>query len=161
MELPKDFRELLGLFNSHKVEYIVVGGYALAFHGSPRYTGDIDLFVKPDPHNAKKILDALKDFGFSSSKLAPEDFSEPDKVVQLGAPPLRVDIISSISGVTWPEAEKNKVSADFNGLHINFIGRKDFINNKKATARHKDLADVEAIEKPASVRRKIKTGQKK
>jgi hypothetical protein len=92
MEIQQDFRELLGLFNDHKVEYIIVGGYALAFHGAPRYTGDIDIFVKPDTQNARRIMVALNEFGFGSVGLTEGDFEIPDKVVQLGFPPVRVDI---------------------------------------------------------------------
>src|SRR4030066_48378 len=99
MEVQQDFNELLKLFNAHKVEYIIVGGYALAFHGAPRYTGDIDILVKPDTQNARRIMVALNEFGFGSVGLTEGDFESPDKVVQLGVPPIRIDIITSLTGV--------------------------------------------------------------
>jgi len=99
MEIQQDFKDLLELFNAHKVEYIIVRGYALAFHGAPRYTGDIDIFVKPDDENATRIMSALEDFGFGSVGLVAQDFERPRQVVQLGVPPVRIDIITSISGV--------------------------------------------------------------
>lgn len=104
MEVQQDFKELLVLLNAHKVEYMIVDGYALAFHGVPRFTGDIDIFVKPDPQNAERIIEALEIFGFGSVGLTPEDFKNPDKVVQLGVPPVRIDIVTSITGVSWDAA---------------------------------------------------------
>ena len=101
MEVQQDFKELLKLFNAHKVEYVIVGGYALAFHGAPRYTGDIALLIKPDRENAQKVLNALKDFGFAELGLSSNDFSSPENVVQLGVPPVRIDIITSLTGVSW------------------------------------------------------------
>ncbi|HCE44115.1 MAG TPA: hypothetical protein DET40_11250 [Lentisphaeria bacterium] len=145
MEIHKDFKEFIELFNSHGVEYVIVGGYALAFLGAPRYTGDLDLFIKPDRENALKILSALKSFGFGSLKLNESDFSEPDNVIQLGVPPVRIDIVTSITGVEWTEVEKNKVESSLDGHKVFFISKKDFIRNKKAVSRHKDLADIEAL----------------
>ena len=104
MEIQQDFRDLLELFNSNKVEYIIVGGYALAFHGAPRYTGDIDIYVKPDTGNAEQIMTTLDGFGFGSVGLAAADFEKPGQVIQLGVPPVRIDIITSIGGVSWEEA---------------------------------------------------------
>ena len=96
METQPDFRELLALFNARHVEYLIVGGYALAFHGAPRFTGDLDIFVKPDAANAQRILTALEAFGFASVGLTLGDFERPDQVVQLGVPPVRIDLITSI-----------------------------------------------------------------
>jgi len=98
MEAQQDFRDLLELFNAHKVEYMIVGAYALAFHGSPRYTGDIDIFVRPESINAQRIMAALDEYGFGSVGLTVSDFESPDKVVQLGVPPVRVNIITLITG---------------------------------------------------------------
>ena len=100
MEPQPDFKELLALFNAHEVEYIVVGAYALAFHGAPRFTGDIDVFVRPTPQNAQRIIAALDAFGFGDIGLSPSDFQRPDHVVQLGVPPVRVDLITSLTGVS-------------------------------------------------------------
>jgi hypothetical protein len=145
MEIQQDFKDLLELFNAHKVEYIVVGGYALAFHGAPRYTGDIDIFVKPDDENAVRIMSALEDFGFGSVGLAAQDFGRPGQVVQLGVPPVRIDIITSISGVSWDEAFSNRAAGQYGDIHVHYIGHEQFIINKKAIGRKKDLADLEAL----------------
>ena len=145
MDIQKDFKELLELFNAHKVEYMLVGAYALAFHGNPRNTGDIDIFVKPDKENALKILAALNNFGFGALNLEIEDFSSPDKVVQLGVPPVRIDLITSISGVSWEDALNNSVEGLYGEVKVPFIGKKEFITNKKSIGRHKDLADIESL----------------
>lgn len=145
MKLHKDFSELLALFHAHGVEYVVVGGYALAYHGAPRYTGDLDLFINRRPDNACRILSALRDFGFGSMNLTVEDFTKPDNVVQLGVPPVRVDLITSIDGVTWEEAWKGRGHEQMEGARISFIGRAEFMANKRASGRRKDLADLEAL----------------
>lgn len=145
MEVQSDFKELLALFNAHKVDYIIVGGYALAFHGAPRFTGDIDILVKPEPENAKRILAALDEFGFKSIDLATADFEKADKVVQLGVPPVRVDIITSLTGVSWEKAYAGRVSGTYGGMPVSYIGRQQFAANKKAVGRKKDLADLEAL----------------
>ncbi len=145
MEVQEDFREFLALLNVHEVEFMIVGGYALAFHGAPRFTGDIDIFVKPDQQNAKQIIKALVEFGFSSLDLTIDDFKSPDKVIQLGLPPVRIDIITSISGVSWEEADATKVPGLYGDISISFIGKKQFITNKRAIGRKKDLADIEAL----------------
>ena len=145
--LHQDYRELLELFNAHRVEYLIVGGYALALLGAPRYTGDIDLFIKRDPENARRILESLESFGFGELDITVEDLQKPDYVIQLGFPPVRVDIITSISGVSWDEAYANREKGNYQNLEVFYIGKKEFIANKKASARKKDLADIEAIEK--------------
>ncbi len=145
MEVQPDFKELLELFNAHKVEYMIVGGYALAFHGAPRFTGDIDIFVRSDTENALHVIDALSEFGFGDLGLKAEDFNFPDKVVQLGVPPVRVDLITSLTGVTWEEAYSHRTKGMFGDVSVYFIGLKEFISNKKATGRKKDLADLEAL----------------
>jgi hypothetical protein len=145
MEIRTDFKELLELFNKHKVEYLVVGGYALAFHGAPRFTHDIDLFVRPTSENAERILTALDDFGFGSLKLSKDDFTTPGLVVQLGVPPVRIDIITRVSGVSWEKADAGKAAGFYADVPVSFIGRDDFIANKRATGRAKDAADIEAL----------------
>ena len=145
MEVHPDFRDMLALLNKHAVEYIIVGGYALAFHGAPRFTGDVDVFVRPAPDNARRILSALADFGFQSLNLSLADFQMPDHVVQLGVPPVRVDLLTSISGVTWAEAQAHKEPGVFGDVPVFYIGRAEFVANKRATARKKDLADIEAL----------------
>ena len=146
MEIQKDFKELLELFNAHKVEYLVIGGYALAFHGAPRFTGDIDLLVKPDSENAKRILNALAEFGFGSLDLSEADFTSPQNVIQLGMPPVRIDIMTSVTGVSWEKAKTGKVPGSYGDTTVHFISKDDLIANKQALGRKKDLADLEALE---------------
>lgn len=145
MEIQNEFKELLELFNKHKVEYILVGGYALAFHGAPRYTGDIDLLIYSSQENGLKILSALDEFGFGSLNLKAENFSKEGNVIQLGVPPVRIDIINSITGVTWEEASSGKVKGSYGEVDVNYIGKSEFIKNKKATGRAKDIADIESL----------------
>lgn len=145
MEVQEDFRELLELFNKHDVEYLIVGGYALAFHGAPRYTGDLDLFVRSDPMNAQRIISALRDFGFESVGLTVADFEQSDNVIQLGVPPVRVDIVTSLTGISWESAFHERVPGRYGDVQVDYIGRKQFILNKRAIGRKKDLADIEAL----------------
>lgn len=133
------------VFNVHRVEYLIVGGYALAFHGAPRFTGDIDIFVKPESENAKRILAALEEFGFGSINLSQEDFITQGNVVQLGVPPVRIDIMTSLTGVSWQEAQEGKVAGNYGDTLVFFISKDDFIANKKALGRRKDLADLETL----------------
>ena len=145
MDVQPDFRELLALFNKHGVEYLVVGGYALAFHGAPRFTGDIDLLVRPDQQNAARVVDALSEFGFVSLGLTANDFTSPNQVIQLGTPPVRVDLLTSLTGVSWKQAVASRVHGSYGDVPVYIIGREEFIANKRATGRRKDLADLEAL----------------
>ena len=146
MEIQKDFKEFFALFNAHKVEYVIVGGYALAFHGAPRYTGDIDVLVRAEEANATRILAALSDFGFSELDLSVNDFSDPDRVLQLGMPPVRIDILTSLTGITWQEASTDTLDLDYGGIPVRVVGREALLANKRATGRAQDLADIEALE---------------
>lgn len=145
MEIQEDYKELLELFNKHNVDYVIVGAYALAFHGCPRYTGDLDILIKPDINNAEKIIKAIKDFGFESLGLKSDDFTEKERIVQIGVVPVRIDIITSLTGLMWEQVENNKVSSNYGDTKVYFIGKNELISNKKALNRHKDLADIEAI----------------
>ena len=145
MEIQKAFKRLLALFNAHKVDYVIVGGYALAFHGVPRVTGDIDLLVSPDGENAQRILAALDEFGFGSMNLSAGDFATPRNVVQLGEPPVRIDIMTSLTGVSWERVDAGKVADHYGDTPVFLIGKDDFIANKKALGRKRDLADLEAL----------------
>ena len=145
METQPDFRELLALLNEHRVDYIIVGGYALAFHGVPRFTGDLDILVKAESSNAHRVIKVLEEFGFASLGLTAEDFKRPEQIVQLGVSPVRVDIMTSISGVTWDEVSSGRVAGQFGDVAVHYIGRKQFIANKRALGRKRDLADLEAI----------------
>jgi hypothetical protein len=145
MEVQQDFRDLLALFNAHGVDYIIVGAYALAYHGAPRFTGDMDILVRPDSENAFRILRALGEFGFGSLGLTVEDFTAPDKVIQIGVTPVRVDIVTSLTGVSWEEAQAGRVAGPYGDLEVYYLGKEQFILNKRAIGRKKDLADLEAI----------------
>lgn len=145
METQKDFKELLVLFNAHNVDYIIIGAYALAFHGAPRYTGDLDILVCPDIDNARRVLRALQPFGFGSLDIVEEDLSVPNKVLQLGYPPLRIDLVTSLTGVSWDDAVKGRIKGKYGDVEVRYLGKSELLRNKKALGRKKDLADVEAI----------------
>jgi hypothetical protein len=146
METQSDYRELFELLNANRVEYVIVGAYALAFHGVPRHTGDVDIFVEPTPENAGRVLESLKAFGFGSVGLGVNDFLE-DQVVQLGVPPLRIDFLTAIEGVTWEEAMASRLKSNYGNVPIWYLGRDALIKNKRATGRPQDLTDVIALEK--------------
>lgn len=146
--LNPDFRDVLMCFGREEVEYVLVGAYALAFHGVPRATGDIDVFVRPSPANAERTWRALVAFGapLSSAGVEPKDFATPGLVYQIGIPPRRVDVLTAISGISFDEAWESRRTADLEGTPVSFIGRKALIANKRASGRLKDLADVERLE---------------
>lgn len=146
MVLNKDFKEFIELLNAHEVQYIVIGGYAVAFHGHPRFTKDIDFWILPNPGNAEKLLTVLHDFGFSSLELTIEDFTAPNKVVQLGQPPYRIDLVTSISGVDFQSCFPNSIETELDGVSVRFIGLEDLKKNKRSTGRLRDLSDVEELE---------------
>jgi hypothetical protein len=145
LKVQQDFKELLESLNARKVDYLIIGAYALAFHGAPRYTGDMDILVKPDGDNAQKILKALDDFGFGDLDLSSDDLTLPGREIQLGVSPVRIDIMTSLIGLTWEQAAANKVKGDYGDVPVYFIGKEDFIANKKAMGGHRDLADIEAL----------------
>lgn len=146
VDVPNDFKELLALLNAHKVEYLVVGAFALAHHGVPRFTGDLDILVKPDTDNARRILACLNEFGFASVGLEATDFTELDRVVQLGVTPVRVDILTSLTGVDWHEASSGKSEGDLGGVRVFYLGKNALLKNKKTLGRKKDMADIESLE---------------
>jgi hypothetical protein len=145
MELNHDFSEFIGCFVARDVEFLVVGGYAMAAHGHPRYTKDLDIWVRADRANSERILMALDDFGFGDVGLTPDDFSGDDTVVQLGREPQRIDLLSFISGVEFDDAWRSHVDLEIGGLTVPVIGRADLRRNKLATGRLRDLADAEDL----------------
>ncbi len=145
MPLPADWREFIASLNSNEVEYVIVGAFALAFHGFPRFTGDLDVLVRRSPENAERLVRALAAFGFSSTGLPARDFLEADRVVQLGLAPNRIDLLTSITGVEFEEVWQNRVSSELDGLRVSFIDRASLIKNKQATGRAQDKADLEAL----------------
>jgi len=144
--INKDFKEFIELLNKNNVKYLVVGGYALAFHGYPRYTKDIDFWVWVEKENAKNIIKALKDFGFSSLELKEEDFLTPGYVIQLGQPPGRIDLLTSVTGLEFETCYASKVHIELQGTKIDFLDLENFKKNKKSVGRYQDLADLENLE---------------
>lgn len=145
--LNDDFRDLLVLLVDAGVEFVVVGAYALAFHGAPRASGDIDVFVRPSAANARRVADALGRFGapLASAGITHADFAQPGAVYQIGLPPRRIDVMTEISGVTFDEAWESRVIAEVEGRSVGFIGRDALLRNKEATGRLKDLADADRL----------------
>ena len=143
--LNSDFKEFAALLAAHGVEALVVGGYALAAHGHPRYTGDIDFWIAPDPGNINRLLAALAEFGFGSLGLTALDFSA-DQVIQLGHPPRRIDLLTHIDGVAFTDCWQRRETVSLDGVTLAIIGLDDFKANKRATGRLKDLADLQALE---------------
>ena len=146
MALNKDWREFLELLNSRGVDYVIVGAQSLAFHGRPRYTGDLDVLIRPAPDNARRLLGVLTEFGFAQSRFKEADFVEPDQMIQLGRVPNRIDLLTSISGVTIDEAFGTRVSAVIDDIPVFTLGRDALIQNKRAVGRPQDLADLATLE---------------
>jgi len=147
MTLAKDFEDFLELLNKHKVEYMVVGGYALAFHGKPRYTGDLDIWINITSENALLMVQVVKEFGMQSLGLEEVDFLRPGYITQIGYPPLRIDILNHIDGLEFKEAKKEVQIIDADGLSVRYIGLHDFVKNKLASGRPQDLSDIKDIQK--------------
>jgi len=146
MVLSQDFREFIKLLNYNHVRYLVVGGYAVAFHGHPRYTKDIDIWIWVSKNNAKKLLKTLDEFGFSSLDLKEEDFLEPGYVIQLGYPPNRIDILTQVTGLEFDLRYSSKMELDVEGIIVNFLDLENLKKNKRAVGRFQDLADLESLE---------------
>ena len=147
MPLNKDLREFIELLNSNGVEYLVVGAFAVAWHGHPRFTGDIDFFIRPTRENAAAALATLRGFGFGSLDITLEDLSKPDQVIQLGVMPNRIDIITSVSGVDFASAWSGRVFGHIDGTAVQFIGREELLRNKESTGSPKDLGDAHELRK--------------
>jgi len=150
--LNEDFRDFLVLLADGGVDFVIVGAYALAFHGAPRASGDIDLFVRPTPVNAQRVFDALARFGapLEAAGVTAADFTQPGAVYQIGLPPRRIDVLTEISGLTFDEAWASRITAEIDGRTVSFIGREALLKNKEASGRPKDVADVARLRKPRS-----------
>ena len=145
MQVNQDFEEFFESLNNNGVQYLVVGGYAYAIYAEPRYTKDLDIWVLPETQNGSLIIAALHDFGFSELELTAEDFHEPDRMIQIGHPPLRIDILTSIDALIFESAWENKSTAFYGEQEINIIGKRDLITNKEATGREQDKLDAKRL----------------
>lgn len=147
MTLEPDFEDFIRLLNQHEVTYLVVGGYAMAFHGRPRYTGDMDIWINISEDNASKMVVVLKEFGFGSLKFSESDFLKENIINQIGYPPLRIDILTSVDGIGFEEAYRYKQKIQIDELEVPFIGLNQLIQNKEASGRKKDLADIDSLKR--------------
>lgn len=147
MILEPDFEDFIQLLNQYDVDYMIVGGYAMAFHGRPRYTGDLDIWIDISDSNASKMLAVIQEFGFSTLGFVKEDFLRENLINQIGYPPLRIDILTSIDGVSFNEAYQHKQMISIDNLKANYIGLNELIQNKKSSGRLQDLADIKALKR--------------
>jgi hypothetical protein len=146
MEVAPDFDEFIGCLTAHGVEFVIVGAYALAYHGAPRFTGDLDVLVRPSLGNASRLLIALAAFGFPANELTAEAIASKRRMIEMGVPPVQIHVMSAISGVDWPEIWEGRVEGSFGARSVAYLGRDTLIRNKRAAGRLKDLSDVDALE---------------
>jgi hypothetical protein len=147
IRLPPDFLDLLTALNAADARYMLVGGHAVGFHGVPRATKDIDVWVEATRENAAHVMTALRAFGAPLGDLSEADFSRPGRGFRMGAPPFRIEVLTEISGVAFGEAWPRRVMTEVEGIQLSVIGREDLLANKRAAARSRDLADVDALER--------------
>ncbi len=145
VKLPTDFKEFLKLLNAHKVEYLLIGGYAVGFYGYPRATADMDIWIAINPDNAGKLVNVLKEFGFDGPDLTPQIFLKDWQIIRLGFPPVRIEISTTISGVDFPDCYLRREIETLDDIKVNIISLKDLKINKKASGRLQDLADLEKL----------------
>jgi hypothetical protein len=145
MRLPEDFREFLRLLKSHGVEYLLIGGYAVGYHGYPRATLDLDIWVNRSPDNARRVIKAIKDFGFSGEELTVDLFLKEKSLIRMGSPPMRIELATSISGVEFGECYQDRTVGDIDGMEASVISLRHLRINKRASGRHKDINDLEHL----------------
>jgi predicted nucleotidyltransferase len=145
MNIPEDFKEFIVLLNDKQVRYLIIGGYAVGFHSRPKFTNDIDVWIENSLENAQRLLAVLQEFGFASLEISADDLMNPDKVIQLGYAPVRIDIITGLSGIDFSKAYANKVIGKYLGITTNFISREDLVASKKLAGRKKDFDDIDWI----------------
>ena len=145
MNIHEDFEEFLRLLVEQQVEFVIVGGYAVAFHGYVRATQDIDLFFRDTEDNVYRILPALQDFGLAVDESALQDFRDPGSIIRMGVPPVKIEMINTISGISFEEVWKGRVPGRYGGVEVDYISLPDLLTNKSASARPKDLADVDDL----------------
>lgn len=144
-KLPEDFKEFLSLLASHGVEYLLIGGYAVIYHGFARATGDLDVWIRQSPENASRVVDAVREFGFATPELTPELFLQENGIVRMGTTPLRIEVLGSISGVTFDECHAARRIDIMDGVEVSIIDLDHLLANKRASGRHKDLMDIERL----------------
>jgi hypothetical protein len=149
LDLAPDFDEFCALLSAHRVEFAIVGAYALAYHGAPRFTGDLDILVRPTETNARRLLDAIAAFGFPTAPLTPADVASEHTVIEMGVVPVQLHVMSHIDGVTWDDVWATREIGPLGRHEVAFIGRQAFLRNKQAAGRPKDLADIDALREPA------------
>lgn len=145
LNLPLDFKDFLKLLNEKKVKYLLIGGYAVGYHGYPRATGDMDIWIAIHPENAQNMVAVLKDFGIEHPELTPELFLQEKKIIRMGHPPMRLEISTGISGVEFEECYSTRIVDTLDGIEVNIIDLPHLKTNKKAAGRLKDLADLENL----------------
>ena len=143
--LPADFRDFLSLLNAHGVEYLLIGGYAVGYHGYPRATVDLDVWIARTPDNAQRTVAALHEFGFTDPVLTPGLFLEQDRIVRMGVPPFRIEIATTISGVEFDDCYRSRIDAVIDGVAVPVIDLASLRRNKQAAGRNKDLDDLEHL----------------
>jgi len=147
MRIENDFKEFIELLNKNSVRYLIVGGYAFAFHAEPRFTKDIDFFVEGSEENAERLLNALAGFGFKNIGLVKENFIKSGDIVQLGVPPVRIDLMNSVTGLDFNTAWENRVTGSYGDIPAFFVSKADLIRNKMAVGRKQDLSDIDRLQK--------------
>ena len=145
IRLPSDFKEFLQLLNDHRVDYLLVGGYAVGYHGYPRATVDLDIWVAVTPRNARHLVMVFKEFGFDAKELKEDLFLKENKIVRIGEPPLRIKVMTSVSGVDFDACYEQRIVDTIDGIQVNFINLENLKVNKMSAGRHKDLNDLENL----------------
>ena len=142
IQLPHDFREFLRLLNAHQVEYLLIGGYAVSYHGYPRATGDMDVWIADRRDNAERLVAVLREFGMDATQFSPEVFTKENQIVRMGVPPLRIELLTTISGVTFDRCYAERITEVIDEVEVPIINLQHLKQNKKASGRHKDLNDL-------------------
>ena len=150
MDLAPDFNAFIECLIEKRVEFLIVGAYAVAIHGVPRFTGDLDVLVAPTPQNAQRLIHAIRAFGFPVDQLHPEEVMEERRIIEMGVEPVQIHIMSAISGVTWDSAWADRVVTRIGSLDVAFLGKATLLQNKRAAGRPKDLADIDALSGPVT-----------
>ena len=145
IQLPSDFKEFLKLLNSHRVEYLLIGGYAVSYHGHPRATADMDIWIAIQKENAEKMVAVLKEFGFNTPQLAADLFLRENQIIRMGTPPMRIELLTTISGVHFEECYSERIVGVIDDVEVQIINLEHLKRNKQASRRQKDLDDLEHL----------------